>query len=146
MAAIANQLRRAGFRVTPQRLAIYDCLYEADDHPTAEEIHDVVRGGFPRISLATVYKGVDALVSVGAVRKIHRDARAARYDAASEEHAHFLCRVCDRVANVPMPALSDVEAAEEIGEVILISVEFRGICAACRRQKLGLNPATVQPT
>ncbi|MBT5532985.1 transcriptional repressor [Candidatus Poribacteria bacterium] len=146
MTALAEQLRRAGFRVTPQRLAIYDCLHEADDHPTAEQIHDVVRRRFPRISLATVYSGIDALANIGAVRKILRDAHSARYDAGSEEHAHFLCRVCDRVANVPMPALSDVGAAEEIGEVIMVNVEFVGICAACRRRKLGLNPVTEQAT
>jgi len=121
-------------------------LREADDHPTTEEIHDVVRRQFPQVSLATVYKGVDALVSVGAVRKIRRDAQAARYDAGSEEHAHFRCRICDRIADVPMPALSDAGPAEEIGEVITVSVEFIGICAACRRQKLGLKPVTVQPT
>lgn len=144
--AIAERLRRAGFRITRQRLAIYDCLNEADSHPTAEQIHDVVRRRHPRISLATVYTGLDALVSVGAVRKIRRDTHPARYDAGSEEHAHFLCRVCDRIANVPMPALSDVGAAEEIGEVIMVSVEFIGICAACRRRQLGLNPVTVQPT
>ncbi len=146
MTAIAEQLRRAGFRVTPQRLAIHDCLYAADHHPTADDVYAVVRVRFPRISLATVYKGIDALVSVGAVQKIRRDAHAARYDAGSEAHAHFLCRVCDRIANVPMPALPDVGAAEEIGEVIMVNVEFVGICAACRRRKLGLNPVTVQPT
>ncbi len=146
MTAIAEQLRRAGFRVTSQRVAIYDCLSEADDHPTAEEVYDVVRGRLPRISLATVYKGIDALVSVGAVRKIRREARSARYDASAEEHAHFLCRVCDRLADVPMPTLSDAGAADEIGEVITVNLEFLGICAACRRQKLGLNPVAQQTT
>jgi Fur family peroxide stress response transcriptional regulator len=53
-------LERASLRCTPQRLAVYDQLSHSTDHPTAEEVYQAVRGHLPKISLATVYKALEA--------------------------------------------------------------------------------------
>ena len=38
---IAQILRSQGFKVTPQRIAIYDALRGHHDHPTAEMLYHV---------------------------------------------------------------------------------------------------------
>ena len=137
-----ERLQRAGYRVTKQRMAIYQTLAASDSHPTVDELHHAVCAAFPNISLATVYNAVDSLVDVGLARKIHRGASSARYDAGYEDHAHFRCVDCDDIWDVPMPSLPTSAVADgfDAGEVIGVNVEFFGYCPKCRRRKLGLPP------
>ena len=138
MQSAGERLRRAGYRVTQQRLAVYAFLHDSGAHPTVEEIHAGVRGTFPRIGVATVYKSVESLVDVGLVKPVRLGHAATRYDASTEEHAHFRCIACNQIMDVPMdqsPVAADVlERCEVIGS----SVEFYGFCTDCRRRKLGL--------
>ena len=136
--ALTTRLRNAGYRVTRQRVAIYEYLRSTDSHPTAEQVVGAVRGRLPRVSLATVYNGIDSLVSIGLVRRIARGASPARYDAGTDEHAHFRCSACDQIRDVPMPSLPAVPADLDIGEVAGVNVEYVGVCPRCTRRKLGL--------
>jgi Fur family transcriptional regulator, peroxide stress response regulator len=56
-------------RFTRQRAAVYNYLRDSDQHPTAEEVFSAVKSRIPRISLATVYKALDALVASRLARK-----------------------------------------------------------------------------
>jgi len=142
--AAEMRLRKAGYRVTKQRTTIYQYLLSTDSHPTAEAIHLSVRHTIPQISLATVYKAVDALVDIGMVTKIQRGASSARYDAAIKDHAHCRCLRCDGVWDTPHDAMP--HGAPETFEIVHINVEFVGYCADCRRQKLGLAPLNSSTT
>jgi len=66
MDAFVARCRTAGLAVTPQRLAIFRRLAATDRHPSAEELHAAVRREMPTLSLATVYKTLDALAGIGA--------------------------------------------------------------------------------
>ena len=48
---IAQILRSQGFKVTPQRIAIYDALRGHHDHPTAEMLYHTLRPEHPSMSL-----------------------------------------------------------------------------------------------
>ena len=67
----SERLRRAGYRVTRQRMAVYTFLNGNESHPTVEDIHAGVRDTFPKMSVATVYKSVESLIDVGLVKPIH---------------------------------------------------------------------------
>ena len=47
---IAQILRSQGFKVTPQRIAIYDALRGHHDHPTAEMLYHTLRPEHPSMS------------------------------------------------------------------------------------------------
>ena len=100
---LRSALEKVGLRCTTQRLAVYDELTEASHHPTAEEIFQSVRGRIPRISLATVYKALEALVAIGAATRLTATdvAGSARYDARSEPHYHFRCLRTGSVHDLP---------------------------------------------
>ena len=51
---IAQILRSQGFKVTPQRIAIYDALRGHHDHPTAEMLYHTLRPEHPSMSLAVL--------------------------------------------------------------------------------------------
>lgn len=91
--ALRSALEAAGLRSTSQRLAVYDQLAGMHHHPTAEEVFQAVRTRLPKISLATVYKALEALVAIGVVGRLNSadGAGPARYDARSDDHYHFRC-------------------------------------------------------
>ena len=78
-------------------------LTAALHHPTAEEIFQTVRAQIPRISLATVYKALEALVAIGVVTRltVSEGTGSARYDARSENHYHFRCLRTGVVHDLP---------------------------------------------
>jgi Fur family peroxide stress response transcriptional regulator len=89
--ALRTALEAAGWRCTRQRMAVFDHLVrsaEASLHPTAEDGYQGVRRSIPSISLATVYKALEALVASGLVTKlpVGDGAGSARYDARAESH------------------------------------------------------------
>ena len=101
--ALKAALSAAGLRCTPQRLAVYDQLSRELCHPTAEDVFQGVRLTIPRISLATVYKALEALVEIAAATKLTAadGTGSARYDARREEHYHFRCLSSGRVYDLP---------------------------------------------
>ncbi len=101
--SLHTALEEAGLRCTPQRLAVYDILIQAVHHPTAEDVYQAVRSSIPRISLATVYKSLEAMVAIGVVTKLSAgigDTRA-RYDARRDLHYHFRCLRTGTVQDLP---------------------------------------------
>jgi Fe2+ or Zn2+ uptake regulation protein len=96
-------LEAAGWRFTAQRLAVYQHLHRAVHHPTAEEVYRGVRKVLPKISLATVYKSLEALVACGLAAKLTAVDGSARYDARSDRHYHLRCLHSGSVEDLPTP-------------------------------------------
>lgn len=121
--ALRNVFDHAGLRCTPQRLAVYDYLARAAHHPTAEDVYRAVRLAIPRISLATVYKALEALAATGLATKLTAGAGdpSARYDARRDLHYHFRCLRTGSVHDLPMRFDPDLIAkldpglADELG-------------------------------
>jgi Fur family peroxide stress response transcriptional regulator len=100
---VRTALERAGWRCTPQRLAVYACLSRAAHHPTAEDVFQAVRLMLPKISLATVYKALETLVASGLAAKLTAGDGSARYDARSDHHYHLRCLRSGQIADLPTP-------------------------------------------
>jgi Fur family transcriptional regulator, peroxide stress response regulator len=96
-------IEQAGLRCTPQRLAVYDQLSQSTEHPTAEDVFQAVRSRIPKISLATVYKALEAWVAVGLATKLSMGTggNCARYDARRDLHYHFRCLRSGAVHDLP---------------------------------------------
>jgi Fe2+ or Zn2+ uptake regulation protein len=88
---LRQALVRAGWRFTRQRAAVFEYLRSVDSHPTAEEVYSAVRRCLPKISLATVYKALDALVAANLASKIAHTDGPARYDCRQDAHYHLRC-------------------------------------------------------
>src|SRR5438270_10567135 len=90
-------LERGGWRLTRQRAAVYAYLCSIESHPTAEHVFAAVRPSIPNISLATIYKALDALVDARVAARITDDAGVAHYDGRSEAHYHLRCEVTGEI-------------------------------------------------
>jgi Fur family peroxide stress response transcriptional regulator len=131
--------RAAGLVVTAQRLAVFRHLASAGaDHPSAEELYATVRRELPTLSLATVYKTLDALARIGAVRQVSRAGARSRWDAGLESHHHLVCIQCGSVSDVIDARLDAVKprAAALAGRHGFAAsghiVEIFGRCATCQ--------------
>lgn len=101
-------LREAGCRYTMQRAAVYAYLEAAHHHPTADDVYRAVRRRMPQISLATVYKALEALVDSRLANRLANGAGSARYDCGGEEHYHLRDVTTGEVRDLPVdfdPAL-----------------------------------------
>jgi Fur family transcriptional regulator, peroxide stress response regulator len=109
---LRTALEAAGLRCTPQRLAVYDILIQTTHHPTAEDVYRAVRSTVPRISLATVYKSLEALVAIGVATKLTAGIgdTSARYDARRDRHYHFRCLRTGTIHDLPTPFDPDLVA------------------------------------
>jgi Fe2+ or Zn2+ uptake regulation protein len=102
-AELRRALDRAGWRFTRQRAAVYHSLHSVDSHPTAEEVFAEVRRQIPKISLATVYKALEALVDSGVAAKMNFADGPARFDCRHDRHYHFRCLETGRIRDLETP-------------------------------------------
>jgi Fur family peroxide stress response transcriptional regulator len=100
---IRRALEAAGWRYTRQRAAVLAYLRSAHGHPTAEQVFAAVRQRLPNISLATVYKALEALVDARLANRIAGDHGPTRYDGRSEPHYHLRCQRSGEVVDLPLP-------------------------------------------
>ena len=127
---IAEQLRRAGLKLTAQRLAIVQCLVGDETHPTAQELFDRLRPTFPTMSFATVYNTLSALTSVGACQPVQFGG-ATRFDPNVHAHDHVVCEQCGKVRDVQTPGEARSPAVEDF-QIHRVERIYRGLCTSCR--------------
>lgn len=133
-ALLRKALEASGQRFTEQRAAVYRFLRRTDEHPSADDVFTSVRGVIPDISLATVYKSLETLVSCGLASKLTYGDGSARYDGRTDPHPHARCLSCGEVRD--LPGQLDPESLAGVGElpgftVEGLRVELVGVCQAC---------------
>jgi Fe2+ or Zn2+ uptake regulation protein len=130
----ASALREHGYRVTPQRLAVYASLVALGRHVSAERLLEAVSERAPGVSLPTVYSSLEALEDAGLIRRVAAGRGPALYDTAAPEHHHLVCRRCG--------AVEDLEVDAELGGLLAAAgkqgfspdraeVVVHGLCADC---------------
>ncbi len=139
---VTQVLREHGFKVTPQRLAVYGALAHTKEHPKAETLYAQLLPYYPTMSLATVYKALGILCEVGLAQELNTGEDACRYDANTAMHPHVCCVACGRVDDVPQLDLSAVGAQAEAATGYAVTgqqVYFYGVCPACRKASGGVH-------
>ncbi|HEU4560962.1 MAG TPA: transcriptional repressor [Longimicrobium sp.] len=131
-ALLRRALEAHGQRYTEQRAAVFRFLAGTYEHPSADEVFTAVRGEIPDISLATVYKALETLVSCGLAVKLTYGDDSARYDARTDDHYHSRCLRCGIVRDVPGESVEMPRV--EVGDGFRVQgfrVEVVGYCPTC---------------
>jgi len=135
---ILQKLRDNGYKITPQRLAIVKILAKSEDHPSVENIHDQIKKDFPTMSLATVYRNIELIKSLGEVFELGFPDGSNRYDGNRPySHPHLICTKCRRIMDPDLESLEEVtqELALETGfQITSHRLDFFGICPDCQVQ------------
>ena len=127
--------RRAGLRVTPQRVAVYEQVLGSKEHPSATMVFEKVKGRFPEISLDTVNRTLGTIAELGLAKTVPGCGGAKRFDADLTGHQHFQCVKCGKIIDFVCPAFENIKLPREIREdftVLTKTVYVQGVCKKCR--------------
>jgi Fur family peroxide stress response transcriptional regulator len=127
-------LEKAGWRSTRQRAAVFAFLCSTNAHPTADQVYAAVRRVIPNISLATVYKALDALVDARLAARFSDGEGPARYDTHGEAHYHLRCTRTGQVRDLPLPY--DPQLPERLDPALVESLRRQGFHVTGHRFEL----------
>ena len=130
--------REQGVPFTVQRRVILESVLDLDDHPTADQVHEVVCSRIPGISRTTVYRTLETLAQMGVITKACHPGKPVRYDTRIEVHHHLVCLRCDEVVDIfdeHLDALPIPDTSESGFEVSDFRVQLRGVCRRCREKE-----------
>jgi len=134
-ADLGPRLTAAGERVTPQRLLIAQALAAADEQLSAQELYDHLRPEHPELGRATVFRVLEALVSVGAARRLERPGHVYAYVSCDPKHHHHLvCSQCGRVEEIGerfIAELTDSISGRYGFKIEDATLDFYGLCSVC---------------
>lgn len=121
---LRRALDEAGLRLTRQRTAVFEYLRSVESHPTAEEVYAAVRRDIPHISLATVYKSLEALVESHLATKLAYADGPARYDCRCDAHYHIRCLKTGQVRD--LPTAFDADLLDKLDPSLIESLRAQG--------------------
>ena len=138
-AALRTSLHDRGQRLTPQRQRILD-LFEAlgeGSHLSAEQVHQRLLGSEGRVSLATVYRTLRLLSSMGLLQELELPEGGRRFElagASHRDHHHLVCVRCGRTEEFENAAVLAAGSAAADGhgfQLLECVLNVRALCPGC---------------
>lgn len=129
---------RRGLKVTPQRELIFELLWGAGDHPSADSVYAEARTRMPTMSLRTVYQTLNDLADMGELNQLDLGTGSTRFDPNTDLHHHLVCTHCGKVRDLyaDYSAVSVPAGAGEGFRVGAAEVVFRGLCQTCQTSQI----------
>ena len=129
-------LRQAGYRLTPQRVAVWEAVRRGGRHRTADEIAAEVQQTLPEVNVSTVYRTLELLVGLELVQETRLGGAAGYYEVAlSPVHHHFVCETCGAVGHFDDELLESVRRELLHADGFVVSearMTVFGLCRVCR--------------
>lgn len=122
-------------RNTVQCALVLNAVNELKNHPTADEVYNLIAKEHPSVSRATVYRNLNKLAEEGQLARRVIPGGADRFDYRTDDHYHVRCLKCDRVSDVDMKHTGDLEKQINDAHGFEINghdVVFTGICPDCK--------------
>ena len=132
---IVRTLNDRGLRLTRQRRAVVDAVAGASSSVSALQVFDAARATCPELGLTTVYRTLEVLSEIGALRRVHGPDHCEAFVPAGAAHGHtVVCSHCGSVVEFTecdMHAVV-VAASEQTGYRITEHfLQLSGTCPVC---------------
>ncbi|MBA3533042.1 MAG: transcriptional repressor [Ardenticatenales bacterium] len=130
---VIKQLQQVGYRMTSQRLALLDTIWNLEGHFTVE----AVRGRLPQdasVDISTIYRTLELLCEFGVLYPLAGSVPT-EYERGEVPHHHLVCRNCGAVRMVDEYHFDDLlhHLLEEHGFVAeLTHFAIPGRCRECQ--------------
>ena len=125
-------------RSTKQRQVILEEIKKVHSHPTADEVHALVRKTLPKISLGTIYRNLEFLAGQNQILRLDWAGSQRRYDGNTAAHFHLRCVQCGQVKDLLIDYPQEMEkkvALETDYDLLGCRLEFVGLCPGCKTKK-----------
>ncbi|MGC8608990.1 MAG: Fur family transcriptional regulator [Thermoplasmata archaeon] len=138
-------LKNAGYKITPQRLAVIEYLNRSPGHFTANDVYKDIRRSIPTITLATVYNILKAFTDVKCINSFDIDGTT-WFESEVELHANLLCKECGSITDIKVDKAKLIEILSENTDADIenITVFIRGLCPSCKAKKKETNEKDVE--
>jgi len=130
-------LTHRGLRSTKGRLTVLEAMRHLPRHLSADELYSMLRRQGCRVSRATVYRTLATLEQAGLVRQVRLNSGPARYELVQQDepasaHAHFVCRRCGVIVDLPVEMEFFASLAERLPvDLVVTEVRLVGLCRRC---------------
>ena len=136
--SIIAELRKKGYRITPQREMIIGAITHSPKHITAEEIAVHLQEHTNAINIATIYRTLDLLWQEGfTCRNDLSEGKTVYATFQHGPHIHLVCRKCNKVIDADIEVLSMLgkKLQEQYGfDSDLDHFSIFGVCSECLDQ------------
>jgi Fur family ferric uptake transcriptional regulator/Fur family peroxide stress response transcriptional regulator len=132
---VKNRLLEFDVKPSLQRMAIMEFLMNNLIHPTADTIFNNLYPLMPTLSKTTVYNTLKLLEEHGAILALNIEEKNVRYDADIREHAHFKCKLCGAVHDLPVKGIDNLQM-ERPGDFVITECQiyYKGHCEKCKEK------------
>ena len=124
--------RQNNLKITPQRTATYQAVVKSDNHPTADDIFQIVNREFPSISFDTINRTLLTFTQIGLLTIAESYKGARRFDPNVENHHHIHCLKCGNIIDFSSEEFNQLMAPEQLLQefacILSSRVVFNGIC------------------
>src|SRR5262245_37512162 len=135
---LTDRLRQRSRKVTGPRQAILKILREQAHPMSSKDIFVTLAKG--DCDLATIYRSMHLLESMGMVKRFDLGDGIARYELLEEgddgHHHHLVCVRCAGIVEIEECSMRELEeriAADNRYQAVTHKLEFFGICPNCQR-------------
>ena len=134
MTNYTSLLKDYDLKVTPQRVAIVEELY-INGHMNIDDLYKKLLAKFPSISLATIYKNINAMLEKVFLSEVKIPNTKSVYELVKEEHAHMVCSSCGYIEDVIVNSSNVLEEAAVKSNFKIESADIvlSGLCPKCSK-------------
>ena len=119
-------------RMTTQKKIVYETL-DSLGHASVEEIIDKIRMQHQQISLATIYRNIQALMEENKIKKVKLKNQDV-LETINKDHGHFVCEKFKNIWDIEVgkDELIDEASKFSMHQLKQCDITFYGICHNCK--------------
>jgi Fur family transcriptional regulator, peroxide stress response regulator len=130
---IKQQLTQVQISPSFTRVKILEFLKNVQHHPTVDDIYQRLVGELPTLSKTTVYNVLNLFEEKQLVKSLIFDKAITRYELIEDQHAHFQCKDCGNVFDIPSPKVV-LPRLHHGFTVVEEEVLLKGLCPDCSQK------------
>jgi Fur family ferric uptake transcriptional regulator len=129
-----KQLRKRGFRLTPQRELVLSAVHALEGLSTADDILSKVQEVTSSVDRSTVYRTLELLQDFHVVASMEGSDGQRRYELLSNgsPHVHLVCRCCGKVLGTDLEGFEPFMEQVEQRYGFHVGVEHLSIAGLCQ--------------
>jgi Fur family ferric uptake transcriptional regulator len=107
----SEDLKKKGYRLTPQRLMVIEALHEAQGHISALDICHSVQAKYPWVNKSTIYRTLELLKELDLVTETELGGDKLYYHQADKgHHHHLICQKCGKIVDIDEDVFASLES------------------------------------
>lgn len=138
--SFTSQLKKAGFKVTRQRMLIISGIIGyPHQHFSANQIYEHVSQAHSGIGIATVFRTLPVLEDAGIICRVKFDGPSTIFelddDNGKHQHHHLICLSCGAVFELDIDWLDQLEMEIDKNHHFQVQnhhLNFYGLCQNCQ--------------